>query len=96
METIVVEPLASGWAVKGCGMANEMVFLSGRDAESSARALAHRVASQGEPVRLKLRLRNSGTEVRMVCLPPLADTEPVRLVTLPISSVGETSGASDA
>lgn len=88
METIVVEPLESGWAVRTDATANEMVFRSGHDAETSARSLAERMARQGEPARLKLRLRGGERTVRMVCLPPLTEDEPVRLITLPDMPVG--------
>lgn len=83
METISVEPLDGGWAVKTDILANEMVFRSGHDAESSARALAERLARQGEPVKLQLRLRHTDRTVRMVALPPLWEQEPVRLIELP-------------
>lgn len=90
METISVEPLDGGWAVKADAVANEMIFRSGRDAETSARALAERLARQGEPVRLKLRLRHSEETVRLLALPPLDETEPVRLVELPIPASAPT------
>jgi|GEM_PF-1898470 len=100
METIVVEPLGCGWAVKTDVTANDMIFRSGQDAEASARALAKRLARQGEAVRLKLRLRNSDLSVRMICLPALAEAEPVRLITLPdvapIPDPGPGSAAGDA
>lgn len=84
METISVEPLESGWAVRTDATANDMIFRSGRDAESSARALAERLARQGEAVRLQLRLKHTGGLVRMVALPPLDEMEPVRLIELPV------------
>ncbi len=83
MDTISVEPIEGGWAVRTDAVENPMIFRSGHDAETSARALAVRLARQGEPVRLRLSLRQSGRVVRMVCLPPLNDLEPVRLMTLP-------------
>lgn len=83
METIRVEPLDGGWSVRTDIAANDMIFRSGHDAETSARALAERLARQGETVRLQLRLRNSGKTVRMIALPPLTDAEAVRLVELP-------------
>ena len=88
METIQVEPLDGGWAVTTDATDNPMVFRSGRDAESSARALAERVARQGEAVRLQLRLRHSGKTVRMIALPPLTETGTVRLVQLPDAASG--------
>ena len=83
METIRVEPLEGGWAVHTDATANDMIFRSGHDAESSARALAERIARHGEPVRLQLRLRNSDRMVRMIALPPFNDSDPVQLVELP-------------
>lgn len=82
MESISVEPLEGGWAVRTDATVNPMIFRSGRDAEESARALAQRMARQGEAVRLSLQLRNSGNMVRLIALPPLTETEPVRLIEL--------------
>ena len=84
METIKVEPLEGGWTVQTDSTANDMVFRSGRDAEGAARALAERIARQGEAVRLQLRLRNSDKTVRMIALPPLTESETVRLVEIPV------------
>lgn len=71
METILVEPFSDGWAVRTETVANEMVFLSGADAEDAARALAYRLAAAGEPVRLRLTLRGGTAAARFVCLPPI-------------------------
>ncbi len=70
MDTIVVEPLARGWAVRTDTVDNPMVFKTGRAAEETARGLAFRLAQAGRLVRLRLKLRNSSTEARFVCLPP--------------------------
>ncbi len=86
METIKVEPLDGGWSVQTDRTANDMVFRSGRAAEETARALAERIARQGEAVRLQLRLRNGDRTVRMIALPPLTENEPARLVELPIAA----------
>ncbi|QTC92837.1 hypothetical protein [Brevundimonas goettingensis] len=83
METIVVEPLARGWAVQADTVDNPMVFRTGRAAEETARALAFRLAQAGKLVRLRLKLRNSTTEARFVCLPPLDPESPPNLVNLP-------------
>lgn len=85
METITVEPLAEGWTVHTEGVANDLVFRSGSSAEDAARALAFRLASAGEPVRLKLKLRNSEVVARFICLPPLSADERPRLLGLPYS-----------
>lgn len=83
METIVVEPLARGWAVRTDTVENPMVFRTGRAAEETARGLAFRLARAGKLVRLRLKLRNSSTEARFVCLPPLEPESPPNLVSLP-------------
>jgi hypothetical protein len=83
METIVVEPLARGWAVRTDTVDNPMVFRTGRAAEETARGLAFRLAQAGQLVRLRLKLRNSTTEARLVCLPPLDPEAPPSLVNLP-------------
>ena len=91
MESISVEPLEGGWAVRTDATGNPMIFRSGGDAEDSARALAQRMALQGETVRLSLRLRNSGNTVGLIALPPLTEAEPVRLVERPSPASAETS-----
>lgn len=83
MDTIVVEPLAKGWAVRTDAVENPMVFRTGRAAEDTARALAFKLAQAGKLVRLRLKLRNSSTEARFVCLPPLEPQAPPNLVSLP-------------
>ena len=83
METIVVEPLAEGWAIRAPAIANDLIFRTGSSAEDAAKALALRLAGAGEPVRLKLKLRNSDIAARFICLPPLAPDEPPQLVGLP-------------
>ncbi len=83
METIVVEPLTGGWAVRSDAIENPMVFRSGSSAEDTARALAFKLASAGEPVRLRLKLRDSSTEARFICLPPVEPCAPPNLVSLP-------------
>ncbi len=83
METIVVEPLTGGWAVRTDAVANDLVFRSGANAEDAARALAFRLAGAGEPVRLKLKLRNSQVAARFICLPPLSQDEAPRLIDQP-------------
>ncbi len=83
METIVVEPLTNGWAVCTDAIDNPMVFRSGSAAEDTARALAFKLARSGEPVRLHLKLRNTSTEARFICLPPLDPDAPPHLVSIP-------------
>ncbi|CAN5304731.1 hypothetical protein BH10PSE1_BH10PSE1_13330 [soil metagenome] len=83
MDTIIVEPLSGGWTVRADGVANDQVFRSGADAEDAAKALAFRLAGAGEPVRLKVNLRNSDVTARFLCLPPLDSGERPRLVDLP-------------
>lgn len=83
METIVVDPLARGWAVRTDTVDNPMVFRTGRAAEETARALALRLAQAGSLVRLRLKLRDSSTEARFVCLPPLDPDAAPNLINLP-------------
>lgn len=83
MEKIVVEPLSGGWAVRSDIMDNAMVFRSGSAAEDAARTLALRLARLGEPVKLHLRLRNSATEARFICLPPVDPDAPPNLLPIP-------------
>jgi len=86
MDTIVVEPLAESWTVRADRVANDQVFHAGSLAEQAARSLALRLAEAGEPVRLKMRLRNSQLAARFVCLPPLDPADRARLIGLPSTS----------
>lgn len=70
MERVVVEPLASGWAVRTRAFDNLLVFRSGRAAERAGRNLALTLAGLGEPAELQLRLKDGSTAARFVCLPP--------------------------
>ena len=83
MEKIVVEPLDAGWAVRTDAIDNAMVFRSGSAAEDAARGLAFKFAKAGEPVKLHLKLRNSSTEARFICLPPVNPDAPPNLVNIP-------------
>jgi len=83
MDTIVVEPLKGGWSVRADTVANDMVFKSGRQAEDTARALALRLANNGRPVRLTLKIKDGQVAARFVCLPPVGPQTRSRLMELP-------------
>jgi hypothetical protein len=78
MKRVIVEPLASGWAVQAEALDNLMVFRSGNAAERAGRHVALGLASAGEPAELRLRLKDGSTAARVVCLPPTErDPEPL-------------------
>jgi len=66
---ILVAPAPIGWRVQSDGFANDMLFLSGAKAESSARGLAVKIADQGEPTQIEVRLRDGSLGGRFVCSP---------------------------
>jgi hypothetical protein len=66
---IFVAPAQNGWSVKSDGFANDMMFLSGAKAESTARTLAEKIAGQGEPAQVEVRLRDGSLAGRFVCAP---------------------------
>lgn len=83
MDTIDVEPITNGWMVRADAIENNLVFRSGKDAEDAARGLAIKIAGIGEPVRIRLKLKNGETAARFLCLPPVEPCEPARLLPIP-------------
>jgi len=59
MHLITVAPLADGWRVCADGLANDMVFKSGRAAELAARSLAARLSRAGLPAEVRIHLRDN-------------------------------------
>lgn len=94
MERIVVEPLATGWAVRAAPLENVMVFRSGGAAERAGRKLAVRLASAGQAAELYLCLKDGTTAARFVCLPPTEkDPDPLLVeVRLPPSASRRADG----
>lgn len=66
---LVVEPFDAGWAVAIEGVANPLVYRSGRAAEEAARALALRLARRGGAVSLEVRLRGGAIAGRYLVQP---------------------------
>lgn len=94
MDSVIVEPLQTGWAVKATGVANDLVFASGRAAERCARQLAECFARAGRETELQLRLRAGARAARFLCLPPLEhETEPLLIGVPPVSLSGSSGGA---
>ena len=67
MRLITVAPLADGWRLSADELANDMVFRSGRAAESAARRLALRLARAGQSAEVCIRLRDNSIGARLVC-----------------------------
>jgi hypothetical protein len=69
MHLIKVTPLALGWRVCTQGLANDMVFKSGRAAELAARSLAARLSRAGQSAEVLIELRDNSIGARF-SLPP--------------------------
>jgi len=84
MERVVVEPLATGWAVRTGAFDNLMVFRSGGAAEQAGRTVALALAATGQAAELRLRLKDGSTAGRFVCLPPTErDPDPLMVGVRP-------------
>ena len=66
---ILVAPALTGWSVTSDGFANDMLFLSGAKAESTARKLAQKIAALGEAAQVEVRLRDGSLAGRIDCAP---------------------------
>jgi len=70
---IFVAPAETGWSVSSDGFENDMLFLSGAKAESTARGLAEKIAISGEYAEVQVRLRDGSLAGRFICAPSGAD-----------------------
>lgn len=66
MRKIEVKALPDGWRVAVEGLANDIVFRSGRAAEGAARRLAQRLARAGETSEIRLYLRDGTLAARFL------------------------------
>lgn len=71
--TISVRAAQDGWSVQGDTVENGMMFLSGAEAESAARALAQRYSDVGQPTEIKVFLRDGSLAGRYVAVPDLGE-----------------------
>jgi len=67
MRRIAVTALADGWKVTVDGVANDMVFRSGRQAERAARKLADRLARAGLESEIRLYLKDGSLAAKFIC-----------------------------
>lgn len=65
VNTIVVEPLAEGWALRQDMSDNPQVFASGAKAEEAARRLAESLAKAGQASEIQVFLRGGGLAGRI-------------------------------
>ncbi|RZJ02098.1 MAG: hypothetical protein EON90_00440 [Brevundimonas sp.] len=92
MDLVIVEPLDAGWAVRASGIANELVFASGRAAERCGRQLAECLARAGRETELQFRLGANKLAAKFLCLPPLEhETEPLLISVPPVRPVASLS-----
>lgn len=66
MRKIEIRALPDGWRVAVEGVANDIVFRSGRTAEGAARRLAQRLAQAGETSEIRLYLRDGTLAARFL------------------------------
>jgi hypothetical protein len=69
--TISIRAAQAGWSVQGDTLENGMMFLSGAEAESAARALAQRYSDVGQPTEIEVYLRDGSLAGRYVSVPEL-------------------------
>jgi hypothetical protein len=67
VNTISVEPLAGGWAVRHPHAANPQVFVSGARAEEAALRLGGRLAKAGQASEVVVYLRGGALGGRFTC-----------------------------
>lgn len=67
MCVIAVAPAAPGWRLRVDGLANDMMFRSGREAENAARRLASRLAAGGVRSEVRIHLLDGSLAGRFVC-----------------------------
>ena len=67
VRVIVVEPFASGWAVKQPSVDNSQVFVSGAKAEDAAKRLGACLADAGEATEIQVYLRGGALAGRFIC-----------------------------
>jgi len=66
---ISIRAAQDGWSVQGDTFANGMMFRSGAEAESAARALAQRYSDAGKPTEIVVYLRDGSVAGRYVSAP---------------------------
>lgn len=66
MRKIEVRALPDGWRIAVEGVANDIIFRSGRAAEGAARRLAWRLARAGETSEIRLYLRDGTLAARFL------------------------------
>jgi len=66
---ISIRAAQDGWSVQGDTFENGMMFRSGAEAESAARALAQRYSDAGEPTEIVVYLRDGSVAGRYVSAP---------------------------
>ena len=70
---IRIEAAQDGWNVQGDTLENGMLFLSGAEAETAARALAQRYSDAGQPTEIEVFLRDGSLAGRYVSVPDLGE-----------------------
>ena len=70
LERIHVDPHGEGWAVRADSLDEPLLFVSGAEAEETARILGEKFAFTGRPAEIHVRLRDGRTAGRFLFTPP--------------------------
>lgn len=68
MQTVSVMPAANGWIVRADGIQNDLAFRSGAAAEAAAVRLAEAISASGEPVEIRVVLKD-GSQAKRFAVP---------------------------
>lgn len=68
MQTVSVMPTANGWIVRADGIQNDQAFRSGAAAEAAAVRLAEVISASGEPVEIRVILKD-GSQAKRFAVP---------------------------
>jgi len=66
---IRIKAAQDGWSLQGDTLQHGMMFLSGAEAETAARALAQRYSAAGQPTEIEVFLRDGSLAGRYVTAP---------------------------
>lgn len=68
MQTVSVMPTGNGWIVRADGIQSDQAFSSGAAAEAEAVKLAEAISASGEPVEIRVVLKD-GSQAKRFAIP---------------------------